>query len=587
MFDFLPTVDKEPFMIASLFHKKLIMKHPSTSTQDSTRVQDPAQAQVLPTSKTFYFGLLLIAIASGTLASAKWGIAIFAWISPLCLLYFFRLANVKRRLLWFLPTLIIISVASSVDVAPFPALVLIVMGIIESLKALIIFLVDRWITKKNNHFLATLFFPAAYVTMEFLNTKMGGGVWWSVANSQFSFSWLVQLSSVTGLWGISFIIYWFASVTVWALKSYFSGTQYKKGLAIYGAVLTIVLLFGAIRYNTNPFEKSKLVRVSGLSVPMFSFLENIYKDFCGKDVTINPRLSITSPELQAITSAEIPFIETADSVKFKRGYDAMHSTNDSLFALSQLAADNGAKIIVWSEANALAFTFEDARLTERGRAFAEKNKVYLLMAAAIIQNGKITPGKKFIINKATLIGPDGKILNEFHKNNPVPMAEASVPGDGIIPVIETPYGNISTSICYDADFPAQMRQLGKNKTDILLLPSGDWSAISPYHTYMAAFRGIENGNFVLRQASGGLSAVTDYRGKMLNSFDFYKPGKKFWIADIPIGRVPTIYTKIGDAFAYTCIAVSSSVLIYLLFILVAGRVNRRQHRKTTLANSMA
>src|SRR4029077_18709680 len=149
-------------------------------------------------------------------------------------------------------------------------------------------------------------------------------------------------------------------------------------------------------------------------------------------------------------------------------------------------------------------------------------------------------------------------------NNPVPMAEASVPGDGRIPVIETPYGRISTSICYDADFPAQMRQLGKNKSDVLLLPSGDWYAIAPYHTYMATFRGIENGCSIVRQASGGLSIATDYRGKVCISFDFYKPGVKSWIADVPIGHVQTIYTVIGDVFAYGCMVVTGIGLLYIL-----------------------
>jgi apolipoprotein N-acyltransferase len=497
------------------------------------------------------------------------------------------LVDVKRKSLWFLLVLIVISIASSFDVAPFPVPVLVILVILEGLKAMIIFLVDKWINKKSNHFLTTLFFPAAYVSMEFLNTKLGGGVWWSVANSQFSFSWLAQMASITGLWGISFLIYWFASVIVWALQSHAFGRQYKKGLLIYGTIFFIALLFGVIRYSLDNFEKVKPVRVAGLSVPVFGFLTNVYKDFCGQEVTINPRLSITSPELRKITSAEVPFIENTDTVKFKNGYAAMHKINDSLFVLSQQAADKGAKIIVWSEANALLFTFEDAQLTERGKLFAAKNKVYLLMAAAIIRGGKITPGSKFIENKATLIGPDGSILNVFHKNNPVPVAEASVPGNGIIPVIQTPYGKISTSICYDADFPSQMRQMGKNKTDILLLPSGDWSAIAPYHTYMAAFRGIENGNSILRQASGGLSALTDYRGKVRVSLDFYQPGTKLWYADIPVGRVQTVYSIIGDAVAYACLIITSVVLIYLLFVSVAGKINRMPAKKIATANKIA
>ncbi len=537
-----------------------------------------------PASKLFSVAILLAGAASSILASAKWHIAVFAWISPLCYLYFFRLGKVNRKLLWAVPVFIIASMISSVDVAPFPLPALVALGIIDSIKMMIIFFPDRWITKKSNHFFSTLFFPAAYVSLEFLNTKFGGGVWWTVANSQITFGWLIQIASVAGLWAISFLVYWFASVSVWALTRFSTGEAYRHGLMIYTTVLISVLAFGAYRYNSNYIEKRQHIKVAGLSVPVMNFLEKVYKDYCGKDVTVDPKTSIASSKLQQVAQAEVPFIETADSIKFKDGFGALQNANDSLFILSQRAADEGAKIIVWSEANAVVFKFDEEKLIERGKKFASDNKVYLLMAVASLHSGKIAPGKKFLENQAVFIGPGGQILNVFHKNNPVPVAEASEPGNGIIPVVETPYGRISTSICYDADFPSQMRQLGKNKTDLLLLPSGDWYAISPYHTYMAIFRGIENGNSILRQASGGLSVVSDYRGRIQSSFDYFKPGVKFWTAEIPVGHVQTIYNTIGDIFAYCCITLTVFYLLYMLAVSVAVRIEKKPLKNFSLGN---
>jgi len=542
------------------------MKHTINSSPNPANDRDYVQS-----SKLFLFGILLIAAASSILASPKWGIAFFAWVAPFCYLYFLRIGNIKRKLLWFFAIIVITSIIASYDVAPFPLPVLIILGIIESMKTMIIYITDKWLTKKSSHFLTTLFFPAAFVSMEFMSTKLGGGIWWSIANTQYSFSWLTQLASVTGMWGISFLIYWFGSVAVWSLAKYAHAENYKRGLLIYGTTLALVLSFGIIRYNFNSLDKNQYTKIAGLSVPLMGYLENIYKDYCGKNIIINPKTSISSPQLQRINQAQLPFIETADTIKFKNGYHTLQNANDSLFILSQQAVDKGAKIIVWSEANAIVFKFDEAKLIERGKKFASDNNVYLLMAIASIHNGKITAGYKFLENQAVFIGPDGHILNVFHKNNPVPIAEASVPGDGRIPVIETPYGRISTSICYDADFPAQMRQLGKNKSDVLLLPSGDWYAIAPYHTYMATFRGIENGCSIVRQASGGLSIATDYRGKVCISFDFYKPGVKSWIADVPIGHVQTIYTIIGDVFAYGCMVVTGIGLLYILSLSFTGK----------------
>lgn len=97
-----------------------------------------------------------------------------------------------------------------------------------------------------------------------------------------------------------------------------------------------------------------------------------------------------------------------------------------------------------------------------------------------------------------------------------------------------------------------MRQTGAIGTGLLLLPSGDWKAIAPFHTHAAIFRAIENGCSILRQASGGLSVAADYRGKILQSLDFFDPGEKFWITDVPVQHIDTVYQHIGDSFAYLC-----------------------------------
>ena len=95
------------------------------------------------------------------------------------------------------------------------------------------------------------------------------------------------------------------------------------------------------------------------------------------------------------------------------------------------------------------------------------------MTIGAFEPGKITPEKNFLENTATLIGTDGKILNEFHKNHPVPFVEHSVPGDGKIPAIKRQYGMVSTSICFKAlDLQVEMRKIyRKQKHTKRILPS--------------------------------------------------------------------------------------------------------------------
>ncbi|HLL42780.1 MAG TPA: nitrilase-related carbon-nitrogen hydrolase [Segetibacter sp.] len=515
-------------------------------------------------SPLIFAAILAVGTTGYILLSPKWTVPVFAWIAPACMLFYFRNANLRLKVLWFVLALLVSQLIASYGVAPFPLLVLAILSIIETLKLFSVYLIDRWILKRSNAFITTLVYPAAFVTKEFLDIGSGGGVWSSIANTQYSFTWLAQLSSVTGLAGISFLIYWFAAVTVRSIERYLNKEKFTKDVLIYAGVFAAVMIFGAMHFYLGRTDNKQTVKIAGLTVPTISILENLYNDINHQTISIDPKTSLVSKEFQQVNAALVPFIEDPNPSRFKNGYKALHILHDSLFALSQEAASKGAKIIVWSEANAIMPEPMKDDFIQRGEAFAAKNKVYLLMALGVFQGGRITPEKMFLENVAILVGPGGQILNVFHKNHPVPFAERSVPGDGKIPAITTSYGTISPSICYDADIPSTMRQLGKNKVDILLLPSGDWYDIAPYHSYMAAFRGIENGCTVVRQVSGGLSLVTDYRGEIQMSFDFYKPGKKFWIADIKTGHTSTIYSTIGDAFAYFCISITVAALLFLL-----------------------
>ncbi|HEX8277406.1 MAG TPA: nitrilase-related carbon-nitrogen hydrolase, partial [Segetibacter sp.] len=521
-------------------------------------------------------------------------IPVLAWIAPACMLFYFRHATVRFKLLWFISAMLLSQIIASYGVAPFPLPVLIIVSMIETVKILLVFIIDRWTSKRRLNFIATLVFPAAFVSKEFLDIVAGGNVFYSIANTQHGFASLAQLSSVTGLAGITFLVYFFASVAVWCIEKYLNQEKFLKGVLTYTVVFASVIIFGLIHLYTSKTTNGKTVKVAGLSVPTFSLLENLYQDVNHKTVVINPKTSIVSKELQQVNTALIPFIEDPAPSRFVNAYKAVYKLHDSLFALSQLGADSGAKIIAWSEANGLMPKNLKDAFIQRGEAFAKKNKVYLLMTLGVFSPGKITPGRMFLENVAIFVGPDGRIFNVFHKNHPVPLAEKSAPGDGKIPAIATPYGVISPSICYDADIPSTMRQLGKNKTDMLLLPSGDWYDISPYHSYMGAFRGIENGCTVIRPTSGGLSLVTDYRGKVQTAFDFYKPGQKLWLTNIQTGHIPTIYSVIGDAFAYLCVIFTAVSILFLILVkfvkgksryvsdLESGTVNKQEKVKTSL-----
>ena len=130
----------------------------------------------------------------------------------------------------------------------------------------------------------------------------------------------------------------------------------------------------------------------------------------------------------------------------------------------------------------------------------------------------------------------------------------SVKSDQRLRQLNTAYGKLSAAICYDTDFPKLMAQVGVQEGDVVLSPAGDWRAIDPRYTEIASFRAIEQGSNLVRQSNGGLSAPYHYQGRRLASMDEYQSADLTLIAQVPTQGVRTIYSRLGDWFAWLCIA---------------------------------
>ena len=93
--------------------------------------------------------------------------------------------------------------------------------------------------------------------------------------------------------------------------------------------------------------------------------------------------------------------------------------------------------------------------------------------------------------------------------HPVPGPDAAIQalGDGKLRALDTPFGRLSSIICFDGDFPQLLAQAGTLSADVVLDPSNDRRGIDPWHTQRASFRAIEQGFNLTRQTSGGLSAA--------------------------------------------------------------------------------
>jgi len=170
----------------------------------------------------------------------------------------------------------------------------------------------------------------------------------------------------------------------------------------------------------------------------------------------------------------------------------------------------------------------------------------------------LRPGQRYTFrNHSLLLTPSGDIAYDYTKITAVPGFEKkySLPGDKPIPFADTEYGRLASPICYDMDFDRLIRQVGRGSADLMLVPASDWKDIMPLHQQMAEFRSIENGTCLFRITRWGASGAIDPYGRRLAWMDDFSTSDNVMVAHVPVkAGVQTIAARLGDAFAWTCLA---------------------------------
>lgn len=498
-------------------------------------MSQPKYAQVPFQRDRLSYLWFALAIALLPFTFDRWTIPLAAWLVPIFWLRFLRTQPLLRGiLLMLLATVLVWEVELQGAIPVSGALYILIVfgyGVIYTLP----YLIDRVLTPRLQGLLATLIFPSAMTTLWYLNGLFGPyGTLGNPAYTQYGNLPLLQLASVTGLWGIVLLMSWFASVVNWAWERGFVWPRVRSGAVLYGSLLALVLLCGGARLALFPAQVST-VRVAGIS-PSPALLDAVDKQVFQKNTLVQALFSGTA------TQADRQIVRQAVAPVF-----------DELLSRSEQEARAGAKIILWPEASgAVPLLQEDqAALLARASSLARTTGTYLDMGIGVLLQHPVQ--SRFALDEIILLDPTGNVVWHYEKAHPVP-GEPQPPGDGKVPTVQTPYGRLSNVICFDADFPGTMRQAGQAGADVMLMPSNDWQAIDPYHTQVATFSAIENGFSEVRQTSHGLSMAVDYEGQVLSASDYFTTDPQVMVAYVPVQGVHTIYATIGDLFAWLSLA---------------------------------
>jgi apolipoprotein N-acyltransferase len=393
-----------------------------------------------------------------------------------------------------------------------------------------------------------LFCATSWTALEMLRARFLSGFPWNFLGvSQYANPPLIQIASIAGVYGVSFVLVWFSTC----------------------------LFIGISRLTASPLKRwAWLADVAPvLAVTMAVFCFGLW------------RIAAQPPRERSVQLALIQ-----PSIPQTLIWDSRENTNRflKLIELSKMALALKPDILIWPEAGVPTFIRYDVDFTlPLVTNLAREHRTWIILGsddAAPRFPGAMEEKDYDVFNSAFLFGPDGRFMESYRKQQLVifgeyvplarwlpflnyltPIGKGFTPGKGPVPFV-LPSQQIKTSvlICYEDVFPHVARLSVEKDTDFLVnLTNDGWFGESSAQWQQAAnsaFRAVENGLPLVRCANNGLTCWIDPAGQMHevyfgDSKDVYGAG--FKMARIPLlspsaPRVTTFYRDHGDVFGWGC-----------------------------------
>lgn len=188
--------------------------------------------------------------------------------------------------------------------------------------------------------------------------------------------------------------------------------------------------------------------------------------------------------------------------------------------LIEIAVNQGAKLVALPEYFAIMGLKDSDKVAAREKEgsgpiqrflskAAKKNQIWIIAGSVPLESSS----KDKVRNSCLVYDDKGKQVARYDKihlfgldlGNEHYHEEATIePGDEVV-TLETPFGKIGLSICYDLRFPELYRAMGA--VDIIVVPSAFTETTGKAHWEpLIRARAIENQAYVLAPAQGGYHA---------------------------------------------------------------------------------
>lgn len=382
---------------------------------------------------------------------------------------------------------------------------------------------------------------AAVTGLEWVRCRFLSGFPWNLYGvTQWQNVPLIQVASVTGVYGVTFLLHWIsfsllgAFLQVWAAGP--NRFAWTAELRIPLAVLLVLLAWGIRRIT--------------------------HREPPGPPVT----LALMQPSIPQT----LIWDDAANPERFAK-----------VFELTRSALAVRPDALVWPEGSLPDITEDQFRAVTRETAATGS---WWLFGTGY---GRLVDGRREHYNAALLVSPEGQVVDRYHKRRLVIFGEF-IPFETVLPFMKwlTPIGssftpgtrasafrfgvepraNVSPVICFEDMFPETTREHVTPETDFLLeLTNDGWfgeSSAQWQHCAGATLRAVENGVPLVRCANNGLTCWIDEHGTLRDLLgregNVHAPG--VLITQVPrrpegAPRALTWYHRHGDVFGWSCAAI--------------------------------
>lgn len=303
---------------------------------------------------------------------------------------------------------------------------------------------------------------------------------------------LIQIASLTSVYGVSFLIVFFNI----ALTVFLMNTRKWQPLAVSIILILIALGYGWQVMNAPP-RSSSLSDVLRQNAP-------------------SKRLALIQPNIDQKTKMDPNNIGLILDIHEK---------------MSRRAMEQKPEIIVWPETALFTYLLHDPAAFERVKKIAVDSGAWLIVGTPHYEGGKA-------YNSIISISPSGVVVSRYDKQQLVPFGEYLPFRAVLFPLLKRvgyydseftsdPYAEpisagglkIAAAICFESTFPQLIRKRVKPDSAFILLVTNDaWfgnSAALYFHLNTGIFRAIENRRYFFQVGNTGVTAVIDPFGRVL------------------------------------------------------------------------